>query len=469
MVMALYAIAEADRSACRGPRPQRDQGPAGAGARRGGSAPGRRHLAATWPPVAAVGADACASGRANACRWTAWSSTAGSASINQAPVTGESMPVDKAVGDPVFAGTINETGSSRVPGHGAGLELDPGAHHPRGGGGPGHARADPALRGPLRGGLHPGGVRRWRWRWPCWRRWLLGWTWMQAIYKALVLLVIACPCALVISTPVTIVSGLAAAARRGILIKGGVYLEEARKLKAIALDKTGTITEGKPQAGGLVSCWPRRHRRGHGRTAGRSAGGALRPPGVARDRGRPRGRTAVEVEDFEALAGRGVQARDRRRALRAGQPPLIEERGQCSPRTRSRAAARTKRPAARVSLLASRHRRAGAVRGGRHRSSHRRARPWRELQALGVTPVMLTGDNQATAAAIAHQAGIDEARGNLLPEDKLAAIKALQAQLRPDGDGRRRHQRRTGAGPGRHRLRHGRAPAPTPRWKRPTW
>ena len=75
----------------------------------------------------------------------------------------------------------------------------------------------------------------------------LGWTWTFAAYKALVLLVIACPCALVISTPVTVVSGLAAAARRGILIKGGTYLEDARKLKAIALDKTGTITEGKPK------------------------------------------------------------------------------------------------------------------------------------------------------------------------------------------------------------------------------
>jgi Cd2+/Zn2+-exporting ATPase len=77
--------------------------------------------------------------------------------------------------------------------------------------------------------------------------WLLGWNWSDALYKALVLLVIACPCALVIATPVTVVSGLAAAARRGILIKGGVYLEEARKLRAIALDKTGTITEGKPR------------------------------------------------------------------------------------------------------------------------------------------------------------------------------------------------------------------------------
>jgi len=77
--------------------------------------------------------------------------------------------------------------------------------------------------------------------------WLLGWTWTQSLYNALVLLVIACPCALVIATPITVVSGLAAAARRGILIKGGVYLEEARKLRVIALDKTSTITEGKPK------------------------------------------------------------------------------------------------------------------------------------------------------------------------------------------------------------------------------
>jgi len=76
--------------------------------------------------------------------------------------------------------------------------------------------------------------------------WLLGWTWLQGVYKGLVLLVIACPCALVISTRVTIISGMAAAARRGILIKGRIYLEEVRKIKAIALDKTGTVTEGKP-------------------------------------------------------------------------------------------------------------------------------------------------------------------------------------------------------------------------------
>ena len=77
--------------------------------------------------------------------------------------------------------------------------------------------------------------------------WLAGWSWLAATYNALVLLVIACPCALVISTPVTVVSGLAAAARRGILIKGGVYLEEARKLRVVAVDKTGTVTQGQPK------------------------------------------------------------------------------------------------------------------------------------------------------------------------------------------------------------------------------
>jgi cation transport ATPase len=106
--------------------------------------------------------------------------------------------------------------------------------------------ADPTLRGSVCRNLHPDRVRHRGCRGHS-DPWLLGWTWTQALYKALVLLVIACPCALVLATPVTVVSGLAAAARRGILIKGGVYLEEARKLRVIALDKTGTITEGKPR------------------------------------------------------------------------------------------------------------------------------------------------------------------------------------------------------------------------------
>jgi Cd2+/Zn2+-exporting ATPase len=247
-----------------------------------------------------------------------------------------------------------------------------------------------------------------------------------------VLLVIACPCALVISTPVTIVSGLAAAARRGILIKGGVYLEGARNLKAIALDKTGTITEGKPKlvawkvldtamAAGMDAATAEQvveH------TAAVLAGHSDHP--VSRAIAAGLKSNSVQAKDFKAIAGRGVQAEIGGKVWVLGNHRLIEERGQCSPALE--AELRTHEEAGRtVSLLASD---TGPVAlfavADTIKPSSREAVA--ELKALGITPVMLTGDNQATATAIAHEAGIAEARGNLLPEDKLAAIKALQAE-----------------------------------------
>ena len=171
--------------------------------------------------------------------------TAGHSAIDQAPVTGESLPVDKGVGDTVYAGTLNQTGvlELRVSAAARDTQLARIIHaveQAQGERAPTQAFIDRfaaiytpavfalalavALLGP----------------------WLAGWTGLAAIYKALVLLVIACPCALVIATPVTIVSSLANAARRGVLVKGGVYLEQARGLKAVALDKTGTLTLGRP-------------------------------------------------------------------------------------------------------------------------------------------------------------------------------------------------------------------------------
>jgi Zn2+/Cd2+-exporting ATPase len=254
--------------------------------------------------------------------------------------------------------------------------------------------------------------------------WLLGWTWTGAIYKALVLLVIACPCALVISTPVTIVSGLAAAARRGILIKGGIYLEGARKLKAIALDKTGTITEGKPKLvdwsvlDASIDAATAEHMASvlanhSDHPVSRAIAAGLRP-------------NSVQAQDFKAIAGRGIQADIGGTTYVLGNHRLIEERGQCSPALE--ATLRTHEEAGRtVSLLASD---TGPIAlfavADTLKPSSREAVA--ELKALGITPVMLTGDNQATASAIAHEAGIDEARGNLLPQDKLDAIKALQAE-----------------------------------------
>jgi Cd2+/Zn2+-exporting ATPase len=349
--------------------------------------------------------------------------SAGSTSINQAPVTGESIPVDKAVGDPVFAGTINETGTfefevTALASNSTLARIIHAVEQAQGTRAPTQGFVDRfaavytpavfvvalavALLGP----------------------WLLDWTWLEAAYKALVLLVIACPCALVISTPVTIVSGLAAAARRGILIKGGIYLEEARKLKAIALDKTGTITEGKPKLVAWEVIGTEVDAATAERIAAAMAGHSDHP--VSRAIAAGLAPNKVEAKDFKAIAGRGVQADIGDAVYVLGNHRLIEERGQCSPALE--ATLRTHEEAGRtVSLLASG---AGPIAlfsvADTIKPSSREAVA--SLKALGITPVMLTGDNQATATAIAHEAGIDEARGNLLPEDKLEAIKALQAQ-----------------------------------------
>jgi len=347
----------------------------------------------------------------------------GNSSINQAPVTGESIPVDKAVGDPVFAGTINETGTfefevKALASNSTLARIIHAVEQAQGTRAPTQGFVDRfaaiytpavfvialavALLGPT----------------------LLDWTWMQAVYKALVLLVIACPCALVISTPVTIVSGLAAAARRGILIKGGIYLEEARKLKAIALDKTGTITEGKPRLVTWEVLGSAIDAAAAEQMAATLAGHSDHPVSRAIAAGlRP---SNVEARDFKAIAGRGVQATIGGNVYVLGNHRLIEERDQCSPALE--ATLRTHEEAGRtVSLLASA---AGPVAlfavADTIKASSREAVA--ALKAMGITPVMLTGDNQATATAIAHEAGIDEARGNLLPEDKLEAIKALQAR-----------------------------------------
>jgi Cd2+/Zn2+-exporting ATPase len=363
---------------------------------------------------------------------------AGSSTINQAPVTGESIPVDKAVGDAVFAGTINETGTLEVTVTAAASNSTLARII--------HAVEEAqATRAPTQGfverfaAIYTPGVFVLALAVALLGHWLFGWTWLQAIYKALVLLVIACPCALVISTPVTVVSGLAAAARRGILIKGGVYLEGARRLKAIALDKTGTITEGKPKLvswemvdAGADRAWAES-------VAAALAGESDHPVARAIAQGliaqgptgqgpTVQGPTAQRraVSDFTALSGRGVQGQVDGAAFALGNHRLIEERGQCGPALEAKLkvleeAGRT------VTMLASP---AGVLAlfavADTIKPTSRAAVA--ELKALGITPVMLTGDNQATASAIAHEAGIDEARGNLLPEDKLAAIKALQSE-----------------------------------------
>ena len=357
----------------------------------------------------------------------------GQTSINQAPVTGESIPVDKTAGDTVFAGTINESGTFEfeVTALASESTLARIIHA---------VEVAQSTRAPTQGfvdrfaAVYTPAIFVLALAVALLGPWLLDWTWMQAIYKALVLLVIACPCALVISTPVTIVSGLAAAARRGILIKGGIYLEEARKLKAIALDKTGTLTEGKPRLVDWAVVDSQTESADAEHVAVVLASHSDHPVSRAIAAGlKPNG---VEAKNFTALAGRGAQAEVSGVSYVLGNHRLIEERGQCSPALEERLkqheeAGRT------VTLLASPERVIAlfAVADTIKPSSREAVA---SLQALGITPVMLTGDNQATATAVAHEAGIEQARGNLLPEDKLEAIRALQRDLGPTamtGDG----------------------------------
>jgi Cd2+/Zn2+-exporting ATPase len=231
--------------------------------------------------------------------------TEGSTSVNQAPVTGESMPVDKGPGDAVFAGTINQTGTieCRVTAAASQSTLARIIHaveQAQGSRAPTQRFVDRfaavytpavfvlalavAITGP----------------------WLFGWTALVAVYKALVLLVIACPCALVISTPVTVVSGLASAAKRGILIKGGVHLEQARLLKAIALDKTGTITEGKPRLVEWEMLTPSLPKQEAEHIVAALAAHSDHP--VSRAIAAGLTPNSVEARNFSALSGRGIEA-----------------------------------------------------------------------------------------------------------------------------------------------------------------
>ena len=288
--------------------------------------------------------------------------TEGRSAIDQAPVTGESIPVDKGPGDEVYAGTINQAAAleMRVTAPASDSTLARIIHaveQAQGSRAPTQRFVDrfAAIYTPAVFALAVALVLL--------APTLAGWTWMQALYKALVLLVIACPCALVISTPVTVVSGLAAAARRGILIKGGVFLEQARGLRAVAMDKTGTLTEGKPR---LVAFEPVSTSLDGTRLALLAKSLAARsdhPVSMAIAQGLEG--AAVEVQGFAAEAGRGVQAQHRRRGLRARQPPL--DRGTRPMFTGHRsppAGARTGGPQRHAAGLG--RRRAGDLRGGRH-------------------------------------------------------------------------------------------------------
>lgn len=355
--------------------------------------------------------------------------TQGQPAINQAPITGESMPVAKQTGDQVFAGTINGNSEfdyrvTAVQSESTLARIVKSVQQAQGQRAPTQRFVDQfaryyipavvavavlvAIVPPL----------------------LLGATFYPWLYKALVLLVIACPCALVISTPVTIVSGLAAAARHGILIKGGVYLEQGRLLKALALDKTGTITHGKPvvtdvqllsdsdQAVLLQQAASLALRSDHPVSAAIATYWKVQQPSKTP--------ATDEVTDFEALAGRGVKGRIGTHEFYLGNHRLVHELGMCSAELEAQLQTLEKQGKT-TSILC----RDGRVQlllavADTVRDSSRDAIA--QLRQLGVSVTMLTGDNAHTARAIGDIVQLDDARGDQLPEDKLQAINDMITQ-----------------------------------------
>lgn len=347
--------------------------------------------------------------------------TSGQSSVNQAPITGESMPVEKQVGDAVFAGTINERGA---------FEFEVTAN-----------KGNTTLARIIRSVQAAQGERAPTQRFvdefaryytpavvvlailiatvpPL----FFSAEFMPWLYKALVTLVIACPCALVISTPVTVVSGLAAAARRGILIKGGIYLEEGHKLKALALDKTGTLTHGKPvvtDISQLNHIAPEQ-----ALIIAASLNAHSEHPIAHAIVTKAKLEKPLDVTSFESLTGRGVKGTIGDTVYYLGNHRLMEELKVCGEHVESVLLPLEKQGKTAVVLATATQALCVFAVADTIRDSSVQA--VKEMQAHGVHCVLLTGDNQNTANAIAEEVGIKDVHGDMLPEDKLRVIGELR-------------------------------------------
>jgi Cd2+/Zn2+-exporting ATPase len=369
---------------------------------------------------------------------------AGASTVNQAPITGESMPVEKATGDEVFAGTVNERGSFEFEttvnrGDTTLARIIKAVQQAQAQKAPTQRFVDQFARfytpvvfvlALLVASLPP---------------LFFAQPFQPWLYKALVLLVIACPCALVISTPVTVVSGLTSAARRGILIKGGVYLENGRRLKAIALDKTGTLTAGAPVVTDVVPLVDRPADELHQLAASIDApsehpvasaivagwtGAAHTEPGsesAARKHAAKLSRELLPVTEFEALTGRGVKAKINGKTYYVGNHRLAHELNVCGPHVEEKLEALEAE--AKTAVILSDGEKVLAVIAVADTLRETSVDAVKRLHELGIKTFMLTGDNSRTAAAIASKVGIDDARGDLLPEDKLAAIDEMVSRF----------------------------------------
>ncbi|MBI3402498.1 MAG: cadmium-translocating P-type ATPase [Acidobacteria bacterium] len=351
---------------------------------------------------------------------------AGQSEVNQAPVTGESLPVDKAPGDGVFAGTINGRGALdvRVTRLRRDTTLARIIHMVE------RAQAERAPSQTL--------VERFA------RVYTpavivlavaialvpplaLHLSWHDWIYRALVLLVVSCPCALVISTPVSIVAALAGAARKGVLIKGGRHIERTSKVRCIAFDKTGTLTRGAPEVVDVVAF----NGAGLASIVGLAAAVEHRskhPVAHAILQHAAQAHIAsLPATGVVAIPGRGAEGTVDGAQVLVGNHRLFEERSLCSPAIHDRLAGLD--AAGRTAVLVARDRTVIGLMAISDRPREAGRDALELLRRQGLTPVvMLTGDSGGSARTIAAELGIDEIRAELLPQDKVTAIEDLKRQ-----------------------------------------
>ena len=343
--------------------------------------------------------------------------------VNQAPITGESVPVEKGPGADVFAGTINGDGAleieiTRLAGETALAQIIRMVGEAQTRRAPSEQWVDrfariytPAVFGAavivalLPPTLGFGTLSEW-------------------FYRSLVLLVIGCPCALVISTPVSIVASLAAAARNGVLVKGGTFIEIPSRLRAVALDKTGTLTEGRPAVVDVVPL------SGHSETELLEAIGAMEarsdhPLATAITAYvRSRGVRPPAADELQAVQGRGMTGTIGGKRYWLGSHRYLEETGQETVEVHDRLIAMSSAGRTVVVIGTNEHVCGFVTLADPVRSAS--AGAVAALQQAGVEHVvMLTGDNRATAERIANETGIREVRAELLPADKVAAVEEL--------------------------------------------
>nr|WP_309084705.1 heavy metal translocating P-type ATPase [Chelativorans sp.] len=347
----------------------------------------------------------------------------GTSSVNEAPVTGESVPKTKAAGDPVFAGTVNGDATLRIRVTAAAedntiarvIKLVEEAQESK-------APTERFINRFSR--YYTPGVVVLAALVATVPPLAVGASWAEWVYKGLAILLIGCPCALVISTPAAIAAALAAGARRGLLMKGGAVLEGAGSLQAIAFDKTGTLTEGKPKVTDVIGF--DRNERDVLRLAAALERGSNHPLALSiLERAAEEGIEIPDAEDTAALGGKGVTGVIDGRSVLLGSPKAVGERQPLSPEQLQKFAALNEEGKT-VSVLLADGKIAGAIAMRDEPRPDARAGLAR-LKDEGIRTLMLTGDNRRTAEAIGRSLGID-VQAELLPADKSRVVNELRAK-----------------------------------------